>query len=212
MIDYSIRSRLELGARSLGTPLSSEQADSLCIYLGLLQKWNKAYNLTAVRDAQQMVGLHLLDSLAIVPHLVGQSFIDVGTGAGLPGLVVAILKPEARLALLDSNGKKTRFLNQVIVELALGNLEVIHSRALDYRPEQRYDGVLSRAFATLKDMTDNAAHLLASDGRFWAMKGRYPQQEIEELELKYRMETCRPLQIPEVDAERHLIELSMARN
>lgn len=207
-MDSSIRSQLLLGADELKISLSDNQIDALCDYLGLLEKWNQAYNLTAIKDPREMVGLHILDSLAICPYLKGTRFIDIGTGAGLPGVVLAIQKPDAFIALLDSNGKKTRFLNQVKLELGLENLDVIHSRVEDYQPESLFHGVLSRAFASLKDMTDNAAHLIADDGRLWAMKGRYPQQEIDELDSKFTLENCQSLQVPEISAERHLIELS----
>ena len=211
MIESLIRSQLEWGANRLGTPLSEQQTEMLCHYLDLLKKWNKAYNLTAVKNMQQMVNLHLLDSLAILPYINGHRIIDVGTGAGLPGVIVAIQKPAIEVTLLDGNGKKTRFLNQVKAELGLINVKVVHSRVEDYSSEQRFNGILSRAFASLKDMTDNAAHLLADDGRFWAMKGHYPQQEIEALDSMYTLESCQSLQIPDVAAERHLVELSISR-
>ena len=211
MIDEPIRSRLELGANKLGIPIDEYRLDQFCDYLALLKKWNKAYNLTALKSLEQMLGLHLLDSLAVIPYIKGKHILDVGTGAGLPGIIIAIQKPDVRMTLLDSNGKKTRFLNQVKAELDLANVEVIHSRVEKFRPEELFDSVLSRAFASLKDMTDNAAHLLAEGGRFWAMKGRYPQQEIESLGSMYTLESCQALQIPGVDAERHLIELSVPK-
>ena len=208
---YDAQSLLALGAEELGVTLSEEKNDQLCHYLRLLQKWNKAYNLTALKEEREMVTLHLLDSLTILPYLKGQDFIDIGTGAGLPGIVIAICRPECAMTLLDSNGKKTRFLNQAKQELELKNIEVVHSRSSDYQPKCRFDGVLSRAFATLKDMTDNAAHLVADNGRFWAMKGQYPRQEIEELDSEYIVERCQSLRIPETTAERHLVELSTSR-
>lgn len=212
MIETDIRSRLEWGAELLNVDLGQQALEQLCDYLRLLQKWNKAYNLTAIKDADQMLGLHLLDSLAILPHLhqaPDQTLIDVGTGAGLPGLVVAIQNPSRSVTLLDSNGKKTRFLTQVKTELALSNVAVVHSRVEKYQPETKFDGVLSRAFATLKDMTDNASHLVASHGRFWAMKGRLPAQELDEIDAHIQLEQVIRLDVPEVNAERHLVELSL---
>jgi len=208
-MESEIRSRLRLGAEQLGIVVSEGQVAQLSAYLRMLEKWNTAYNLTAIKDPLEMVGLHILDSLAIYPHLRGDRFIDVGTGAGLPGMVLAIQNPDIFVTLLDSNGKKTRFLSQVKLQLGLKNIEVVHSRVDAYSPEQGFDGVLSRAFASLKDMTDNAAHLVAEGGRFWAMKGRYPQQEIDELDSKFTLENSQSLQVPEVSAERHLIELKL---
>lgn len=210
MIAADLRSRLEAGASSLGVDLDQNQFTLLCEYLALLQKWNKAYNLTAIKEIEQMLGLHILDSLAILPHLCGQTFIDVGTGAGLPGLILAMQNPSCSVTLLDSNGKKTRFLTQAKTELGLSNVEVVHSRVEAYRPENKFDGVLSRAFATLKDMTDNASPLVANNGRFWAMKGRVPTTELEDLGADIRLEKVIALHVPEVSAERHLVELSLA--
>lgn len=211
MTRYSAQAQLESGAEELSVPLSSKEVDQLCVYLRLLQKWNKTYNLTALKGESEIVALHLLDSITILPHLRGEKHIDVGTGAGLPGLVIAVCRPEWRMTLLDSNGKKTGFLSQAKLELGLKNVQVVHSRAEGYQPEQRFNGILSRAFASLKDMTDNAAHLLADDGRFWAMKGRYPHEEIEELDSMYKVEVCQPLRIPDTSTERHLVEISRFR-
>ncbi len=211
MTAFSARPQLEQGAAELGIPLDEDKLDQLCKYLQLLKKWNQAYNLTAVREEREMVPLHLLDSMTILPYMRGQNFIDVGAGAGLPGIVLAICQPKWSLTLLDSNGKKTRFMEQVKAELEIGNIQVVQSRAQDYQPNQKFDGVISRAFASLKDMTDNAVHLVAANGRFWAMKGQHPQKEIEELHSTYRLESCQSLRIPEITAERHLIELSLSR-
>lgn len=210
-----LSSQLESGARDLGLSLSDEQVSKLLDYLFLIEKWNRAYNLTAIRDLQEMLSLHLLDSLSIfslVKDLVpGKRLLDVGTGAGLPGMVLAIMHPEFQVSLLDTNGKKCRFLRQVGIELKLENVQVIHDRVENFQTLPLFDAILSRAFATLKDITDNAVHLLAEDGRFLAMKGRYPQQEIDELNQQFSFEKAYPLQIPDLDVERFLIEIAVNR-
>lgn len=208
---------LSQGLGELGENLSSEIQAKLMAYLDLIIKWNKAYNLTAIRDPEDMVRLHLLDSLTIVRRVrqtihsanLPPRIIDVGTGAGLPGMVLAILNDQLDTSLLDTNGKKCRFLNQVKIELDLKNTQVIHHRVEAFQPQQKYSIVLSRAFATLRDMTDNAQHLLVDDGRFLAMKGRYPEQELEELGPQFSLENATPLKIPGLDVERYLIELAL---
>lgn len=210
-----LSSQLESGARDLGLSLTDEQISNLLSYLFLMEKWNRAYNLTAIRDLQEMLSLHLLDSLSIfslVKDLVpGKRLLDVGTGAGLPGMVLAIMHPEFHVSLLDTNGKKCRFLRQVGIQLELENVQVIHDRVEKYQALPPFDAILSRAFATLKDITDNAVHLLVEDGRFLAMKGRYPQQEIDELNQQFSFEKAYPLQIPGLDVERFLIEIAVNR-
>lgn len=206
-----LKSRLQSGLDQLNLQLSSELKDLFLNYLRLIHKWNKAYNLTAIRQPEAMLDLHLLDSLAIVPLVKqlspGNRLIDVGTGAGLPGVVLAIVDPSLEISLLDTNGKKCRFLNQVRIELGLENIQVIQNRVENYQPVKLFDLVLSRAFATLKDITDNAAHLLSNNGRFLAMKGRYPEQELEELSPQFLFEKAYPLQIPGLDVERYLINI-----
>lgn len=160
----------------------------LLSYLLLLKKWNSAYNLTAVRDLESMVNKHILDSLAIIPWLKGDRIIDVGTGAGLPGIPLAITQPEKNFVLLDSNGKKTRFLNEVKRQLDLKNLEVVHFRVENYRPTQGFDTVISRAFSSLAQMIHWTEHLVATDGMWLAMKGRYPDAELHEIQKKYTVE------------------------
>jgi len=147
-------------------------------YLLLLQKWNKAYNLTAIRELSEMATLHVLDSLAILPFLHGQHLIDVGSGAGLPGIPLAIARPDCQIVLLDSNGKKTRFLQEVKRSLALSNIEIVHDRAENFHPAQPFDTVISRAFSDLAQMLYWTEHLVASKGIWLAMKGRYPETEL----------------------------------
>lgn len=202
------------GLESLNCQLDAGQIDKLLHYHALLIKWNKAYNLTAVRDPEQMIARHLLDSLTIVPYLKGRRFIDVGTGAGLPGIVLAIVFSECEFALLDSNGKKMRFLFQVKTELQLQNVSIHHQRVESFIPPQPFDGVISRAFASLQDMVIGSNHLLTTAGYFYAMKGLYPTAELEQLkslsdrEKAYKVEACHALQVPGDSAQRHLLLIS----
>ena len=188
--------------------LTDEQLEKLLAYHQLMIKWNKAYNLTAIRDPQQMIHRHLLDSLSIASHLRGQRFIDVGTGAGLPGVVMAIVFPDREWHLLDSNGKKTRFLFQVKTELKLANVTVHHCRVEEHHPEKLYDGILSRAFATLLDMINGSHQLLIDGGSFYAMKGLYPTEELRALPKTYMVDACHPLSVPEEEGQRHLVVMS----
>lgn len=193
------------GAQQLGLDLKLQQIDQLLAYLRLFDKWNHAFNLSAIREPAAMVKLHLLDSLSVAPVLKGERFIDVGTGGGLPGIPLAIKFPRKSFTLLDSAGKKTRFLFQVKQELGLDNVTVENRRVEHYQPLQRFDGVISRAFASLPDMVNSCAHLLNEGGRFWAMKGQVPVEELKEIEAKYVLEHCYSLQVPGVEAQRCLL-------
>lgn len=173
--------------------------DPLVSYLALLDKWNKAYNLTAVRDPDQMVIRHLLDSLAINPWVSGQSLLDVGTGAGLPGIPLAIINPTLQVVLLDSNGKKTRFLEEVRRKLNLKNVEVIQSRVENYQPAFDFDTVTSRAFSELAQMLKWTSHLIGKTGIWLAMKGRYPETELTSIHYPYQI---KPYTVPGLDEER----------
>ena len=199
---------LEAGMQQMGVEYSSEQRDMLLAYLQLLMTWNRAYNLTAIRDPGEMIKLHLLDSLAVLPHLSGKRLIDVGTGAGLPGIPLAIMCPERDFTLLDSNGKKTRFLFQARCDLGLSNLKEINSRVESHQPEVPYDAVLSRAFTSVADMVNKCSHLLSPEGLFLAMKGKFPQSELSEVGKDYKVNASHTLQVPGVDGERHLIVIS----
>ena len=199
---------LEAGMQQMEVEYSSEQRDMLLAFLQLLMTWNKAYNLTAIRDPGEMIRLHLLDSLAVLPHISGKRLIDVGTGAGLPGIPLAIMCPERDFTLLDSNGKKTRFLFQARCDLGLSNLKEINSRVENHRPEVPYDAVLSRAFTSVADMVNKCSHLLSPEGLFLAMKGKFPQSELSEVGKDYKVNASHTLQVPGVDGERHLIVIS----
>lgn len=203
-----VAERLAAGLAGLGTPLPANAAVLLSDYLALLARWNRAYNLTAVHDPAQMVTRHVLDSLAVLPFLQGSRVVDVGSGAGLPGIPLAVARPEARFVLLDSNSKKTRFLHQVAASLQLANVEVVHARVQAYRPALRFSSVISRAFASLADFINEAGHLCAPDGRLLAMKGTYPAEELARLPTGFRMVEVIPLQVPGLAAERHLVCLA----
>lgn len=203
------REMLCAGADRLGVALSERQQDQLLAYLALLVKWNKAYNLTAVRDPDEMVSRHLLDSLSVVPHVaqLGETWLDVGSGGGMPGVPLAILFPERRFTLLDSNGKKTRFLTQVKLELALANLEVVNARVEAFRPEQPFAGIVSRAFSELKNFADWTRHLGDGETRWLAMKGVQPDDELQVLPADFHVESCQVLQVPGCQGQRHLLIL-----
>jgi 16S rRNA (guanine527-N7)-methyltransferase len=209
MID-KLENLLKSGAEAQSINLTDEQITLLLNYLQLLHKWNKAYNLTAIRNPEQMLPLHLLDSLSIIPFVQGEDILDVGTGPGLPGIPLAIFYPERKFTLMDSNGKKTRFLFQVKNELGLNNVAEIQSRVEAYQPEQSFDAITSRAFTSLSDMVEKTSHLLKKNGRFYAMKGQYPHQELRELPKHYNVVASHPLQVPSVNGERHLIEIALS--
>ena len=187
--------------------LTDRQKDQLIQLVQLLNKWNKAYNLTSVRDLQEMLVKHILDSIVVSPYLQGDHFIDVGTGPGLPGLPLAIINPTKQFVLLDSLGKRISFIRNAVRELGLTNVEPVLSRVEEYQPEQKFDGVLSRAFASLKDMTDWCHHLPKKDGYFYALKGIYHEDEVQELDKKFEVRDVITLQVPELVGERHLIVL-----
>lgn len=200
--------QLDAGLLTLGLDPAPPARRRLLDYLALLDKWNRAYNLTAVRDRGQMVVRHLLDSLAIVPYIKGPRIVDVGTGAGLPGIPLAILLPHCQVVLLDSNRKKTRFLSQAVVELQLDNVAVECRRAEEYRPAEGFDTVVTRAFATLAATLAAAGHLCRPDGCLLAMKGRYPAVELAEVAPPYQVLAVEPLQVPGLEAERYLVRLA----
>jgi 16S rRNA (guanine527-N7)-methyltransferase len=197
---------LEKGLERLNIELSGDKVDLLLAYHALLIKWNKAYNLTAVRDPELMISRHLIDSLSIMPHIEGQRILDVGTGPGLPGIPLAICFPERDLTLLDSNGKKTRFLTQAKIELKLKNITPVQARIESFDAPM-FDCITSRAFATLKDMVDGSIHLLKEDGLFYAMKGIYPTDEIAQLDSRVNVLDCFALSVPGEEAERHLVKI-----
>jgi 16S rRNA (guanine527-N7)-methyltransferase len=214
-----LRSQLNSGAANLGVALSDEQAGRLLDYLGLLSKWNAVYNLTAIRDPRQMLIQHVLDSLSIVPHLaarVGDSILDVGSGGGLPGIVLAIVFPQRTVTLNDIVQKKTAFQAQVKAELKLGNVSVVAGRVETLHPgvevAGKFDAIVSRAFAELADFVTLARHLVSERGSIWAMKGVRPDAEMSRLPADVRVTQTIRLEVPFLDAERHLIEIVPERS
>jgi len=197
---------LAQGITQLDLEISAEQQQQLMAYLALLQKWNKVYNLTAIREAKQMVSHHLLDSLAVLPHLWSGSWLDVGCGAGLPGLVLAIVRPQWHFTLLDSNSKKTSFVQQAVIELGLQNVTVCCARVEEMQSPQKFDGIISRAFAETADFIALTRHLRAEKGRWAAMKGT-PEQELERLPEDVAVERIIPLNVSGLDAARCLVIL-----
>lgn len=208
-LDDACAQRLAAGCRELNVAVDGAVQVRLLDYLALLDKWNRAYNLTAVRAPLDMVTRHLLDSLAIAPHLCGERLIDVGTGGGLPGVPMAILFPRREFHLLDSNGKKTRFLFQVKTALGLDNMTVHQARVESFQPDAAFDTVLSRAFATLADMVAGCRHLLARDGHFLAMKGVHPAAEIEALAGSCEVRAVHALRVPGLAEQRHLVDMTL---
>lgn len=201
--------RLRLGLDELGLEATEEQRRQLIGFLRLLARWNQAYNLTAVDDPLEMVSKHLLDSLAIAPFVFGERILDLGTGAGLPGLPLAILMTERRFWLLDSNGKKIRFVRQAVLELGLGNVEPVQARIETYRPAQKFSTIVSRAVAVASLLPVLSAGLGAHPGRWLLMKGRLDRSLAELVEAGYAP-IVHPLRVPFLDAPRHLIELRSA--
>ncbi len=200
----SLGQELTQGIAELGLNVSAEQQQKLLDYVVLLHKWNKTYNLTAIRDTQQMVSHHLLDSLAITPYLWSGSWLDVGCGAGLPGVVLAIVQPDWRLTLLDSNSKKTGFVQQAVIELGLKNVNVKCARIEDFQSAEKFDGIVSRAFTELGDFLRVTHRLLAPTGRWAAMKG-FAEKELASMPEDCVVERVITLNVPGLEAARSLV-------
>ncbi|HWD32340.1 16S rRNA (guanine(527)-N(7))-methyltransferase RsmG [Pseudomonas caricapapayae] len=198
---------LSTGARQLGVELSEAQHAQLLAYLALLIKWNKAYNLTAVRNPDEMVSRHLLDSLSVMPFIHSERWLDVGSGGGMPGIPLAILHPDKKVTVLDSNGKKTRFLTQVKLELKLDNLTVIHKRVEEFQPQQPFTGIVSRAFSSMENFTNWTRHLGDEQTQWLAMKGLHPADELVALPADFRVDSEQALTVPGCQGQRHLLIL-----
>jgi 16S rRNA (guanine527-N7)-methyltransferase len=202
--------RLEKGVVELGLALGRSERSKLLQYLALLEKWNQVYNLTAIRDRGKMVSGHLLDCLAVVPYLTGARMLDAGSGAGLPGIPVAVARPDLQVALLDSNQKKAAFLRQAVADLQLKNATVVCERLEAWDAGEKFDLIISRAFAEIAEFIALATHLLAPGGVFAAMKGIYPFEEIERLPPGFRVQQVHAFAVPGLEAERHLVLIERA--
>lgn len=200
--------QLAQGLGELGLGLPEETQRRLIEYLALLRKWNKTYNLTSIREASRMVGEHLLDCLAVVPHLDAATLLDVGSGAGLPGIPLALALPRMRVTLLDSSHKKAAFLRQARIELALDNVEVVCERVEVWRPDRVFEVVISRALSDLAEFAALAGRHVAPGGRLAAMKGLYPHEEVAQLPRGWRMQQAIPLAVPGPRTQRHLLLLA----
>ena len=207
----TIEARLAEGLAAMELALDAAGQAKLVAYLRLIEKWNKVHNLTAVREPGQMVVLHLLDSLSVLPHVAGaKTLLDVGTGAGLPGIPLAIARPDLAVTLLDASHKKATFLRQAKAELGLANVQVACERVENWHPPASFDVVVSRAFAELADFVTQAGHLVAPGGAMLAMKGLHPFDEIARVPPTHRVENVVALRVPSLDAQRHLVLLKAA--
>lgn len=208
MKEQVIGEAIREGVESLDVTLvlSDAQYEQLERYILLLLRWNKVFNLTAIRAAEDILPLHILDSLSVLPHISYQSCLDVGSGAGLPGIPLAIVQPEKQFTLLDTNGKKTRFMQQAVIELGLKNVRVVHARVEKWSPDQPFDAIISRAFSSIQDFVRLTAQHLTATGKLYAMKGRYPVEELECLPQGY-VATDVKLTIPSLHVDRFLIEI-----
>lgn len=202
-----LSAQLEAYLAEINLPATAEQKKQLLDFVGMLNKWNKAYNLTSVRDPEIMLVRHIMDSLVVSKHLQGDRFIDVGTGPGLPGIPLAIMNPDKTFVLLDSLGKRIRFQKQVAFELGIHNISSIESRVEAYQPEQKFDGVLSRAFASIHDMLTWCHHLPAEHGQFYALKGQLSDEEMQHIPTGFAITETIELKVPKLDEQRHLLKI-----
>ena len=207
----TLEERIAEGVQAMGLPGSTAQVERFAAFLRLLEKWNRVHNLTAVREGEQMVVLHLLDSLSVLPHLAqARTVLDVGSGGGLPGIPIALARPDLDVTLLDASRKKTAFLEQARAELSLANVQVVCERVEQWKPARTFDVVVSRAFAELGDFVLQAQHLVAPGGRMLAMKGVYPFEEIAKVPATHRVAQVTELRVPHLEAKRHLVFVEKA--
>ena len=209
--DQHIRCQLSTGLALLPEVAPSEALlTGLCTYLHELGRWNKAYNLTAVRDPAAMVRLHVFDSLSVLPYVSGKRLLDVGTGAGLPGIPLALCMPASQFVLLDSNGKKIRFVEHVAAAMGLDNVVPVQVRAETYSAEPLFDSIVSRAYSSLHDFVTSSGRLVAQGGQLVAMKGKHPQAELAAVPDNWQVTRLEKLSVPDVDADRHIVVLQRA--
>ena len=203
--DESLLSTFDELVSQTDLSVSQQQRENLIAYVQLLDKWNKTYNLTSVRSAEEMLVKHLLDSLSISTFINKNNILDVGTGPGLPGIPLAIMHPDKAFTLLDSLGKRVRFLKQTVFELGVSNVNAVQSRVEEFSPQHRFDVILSRAFASLHDMLTWCEHLIAKDGQFFALKGQLHDEELENIPPGFSIVETKRLFVPTLASERHLI-------
>ncbi|MCK5918567.1 MAG: 16S rRNA (guanine(527)-N(7))-methyltransferase RsmG [Cocleimonas sp.] len=196
-----------LGLEALNCNPNDEQLGKLKQYVTLLHRWNKTYNLTAIRDPLQMIPLHIFDSLAVAPYIEGENCLDVGSGGGLPGIPLAIMQPQRDFTLLDTNGKKTRFMQQVVIELGLKNVNIVQSRVENWQSEHQFDTIISRAFASIIDFVETSSLHLSNKGQLLAMKGQLPESELSLLTNGFIVAFSKTLLIPDVSGERCVIKI-----
>jgi 16S rRNA (guanine527-N7)-methyltransferase len=202
--------RLENGVAEIGLSLGRDERNKLLQYLALLEKWNQVYNLTAIRDREKMVSGHLLDCLAVIPYVTGARVLDAGSGAGFPGIPVAVARPDIQVVLLDSNHKKAAFLRQAVADLQLKNATVVCERVETWQAAEKFDCIISRAFAEIAEFITQTDHLLAAGGVFAAMKGVHPFEEIERLPADFRVRQVHAFAVPGLGAQRHLVLIERA--
>ena len=207
----SERELLTAGAGEIGLSLSRAQVDALLRLVDELERANSEFNLTAIRDRPGMLRKHVLDSLSLHPYLRGTRVADIGTGAGFPGLPLAVVNPARRFVLIEATGKKARFAAQAADSIGCGNVEVVHTRAESYRPFELFDTVTARALSSLQDFVAYAGHLCAPEGRLLAMKGKRPEEELSSVPKAFRVLAVHRLKLPGLDDERHVVELCPAR-
>jgi len=199
------------GLEALDCQANEEQIEKLKHYVSMLDRWNKTYNLTAIRDPKEMIPLHIFDSLVVADYIKGNNCLDVGSGAGLPTIPLAIMQPERQFTSLDTNGKKTRFVQQAIIELGLKNAKVSQTRIESWQAPEKFDAIISRAFASVYDFVTASSQHLTEKGVLYAMKGQYPDGEMQYLPKEYKVITSHELEVPFVEGERHLIEISIEK-
>lgn len=207
MTEAQLLANLAEGVRAMGLDLPVDNLQKLGAYAALLERWNKTYNLTAVRELERIVPLHLLDSLSVLPYVGAAGLLDVGSGGGLPGIPLALARSDLQVTLLDSNSKKSAFQQQAVIELGAGNVRVVCSRVESFRPATPFGCIVSRAFSELADFVTLTRHLLAPEGRWLAMKGVYPEGEIGRLPPQVGVDAVHRLVVPGVDGDRHLVVL-----
>ena len=196
------------GLLTLNCQPDEKQLAQLKQYVDLLNRWNKTYNLTAVRDPKDMIPLHIFDSLVVADLIKGENCLDVGSGGGLPTIPLAIMQPQRQFTALDTNGKKTRFIQQVVIELGLKNVSVVHERVEKWQADNPFDAIISRAFASIHDFVSSSSMHLKEGGTMYAMKGQYPTAEMQYLPKGYTLSCSNELHVPSVEGERHLLEIT----